>query len=99
MARALVQKPKDNVATLLESVKKDESVEFQLNDEKISIIAQEEIRFGHKIAIKDIQKGEAVYKYGYVIGKSTDSIKQGYHAHVHNIDSLRGRGDLKERLS
>lgn len=45
--------------------------------------------------MRDIQKGEYIYKYGEIIGKATKEILAGYHAHVHNIESLRGRGDLE----
>jgi len=37
--------------------------------------------------------GEPVIKYGEVIGRATKDIGEGTHAHVHNIESLRGRGD------
>jgi altronate dehydratase len=43
---------------------------------------------GHGIALKDIIKGEEVIKYGEVIGRSTDHIKEGSHVHIHNIESL-----------
>lgn len=32
----------------------------------------------HKIALKDMQSGEEVYKYGQVIGRTTEAIKAGF---------------------
>ncbi|MBQ9097383.1 MAG: altronate dehydratase [Clostridia bacterium] len=39
---------------------------------------------GHKIAKRDIKKGENVIKYGYPIGYATCDIKEGEHVHTHN---------------
>jgi altronate dehydratase small subunit len=40
--------------------------------------------------------GANVLKYGQVIGRATRAIAPGEHAHVHNFDSARARGDLEE---
>ena len=37
-------------------------------------------------------------KYGQPIGRATAAIAPGEHVHVHNIESLRGRGDLDAPL-
>ena len=34
-----------------------------------------------------------VTKYGEEIGIATTEITAGEHVHIHNIDSIRGRGD------
>ena len=49
--------------------------------------------YGHKIAVKDIKKGELIMKYGEEIGIATKDIVKGEYVHVHNLDSMRGRGD------
>jgi altronate dehydratase large subunit len=49
---------------------------------------------GHKYARRDIAGGEVIIKYGQPIGRATVSIAAGDHVHVHNVESLRGRGDL-----
>ena len=46
-----------------------------------------EIPFGHKIALVDIKKGSDVFKYGHVIGKATSDIKKGELVHTHNLAS------------
>ena len=33
-------------------------------------------------------------KYGEEIGVASREISAGNHVHVHNLDSMRGRGDL-----
>lgn len=56
---------------------------------------KEDVKFGHKFAIKDIKKGEHVIKYSESIGTATKDISIGEHVHVHNVESDRGRGDKK----
>ena len=52
------------------------------------------ISFGRKFAVRKIVKGEDIIKDKEVIGRATLAIKAGAHAHVHNVESLRGRGGL-----
>ena len=58
------------------------------------IRALDPIPYGHKVAVRDIRAGEQITKYGEEIGVSTRAIAAGNHVHVHNLDSMRGRGDL-----
>ena len=44
----------------------------------------------------DIPKGAHIMKYGESIGAASTDIKKGDYVHVHNLDALRGRGDLEE---
>ena len=59
------------------------------DDRTVAIKALEDIPMGHKIAMKSMAVGETVYKYGVDIGKVIAPIKQGEHAHVHNIKTKR----------
>lgn len=43
------------------------------------------IPFGHKIAIRNIIKGENIFKYGFPIGHAKSDIKKGDHVHSHNL--------------
>jgi altronate dehydratase small subunit len=90
---AIVINGKDNVATALKTILSGEPVICSGKREKI--IVTDEIPKGHKFATKNIGKGEHVYKYGQVIGMATEVISKGEHVHVHNIESERGRGDIK----
>jgi altronate dehydratase small subunit len=56
-----------------------------------------DIPYGHKFALQPIAKGEPIIKYGEEIGIASRDIKKGEYVHVHNLDSMRGRGDLEKR--
>jgi hypothetical protein len=85
--RMLIMDPDDNVGILLEDVAKGETVTFEDTDLK----AKEAIVFAHKMALRDIPKGEDIIKYGEIIGYSLQEIKKGQWVHIHNIDDVRGR--------
>ena len=51
-----------------------------------------DVPYGHKIAVRDSKKGEPINKYGEEIGIARKD-KKGEYVHVHNLDSMRGRGD------
>ncbi len=78
---------KDNVATALEGLSAGAkvSVEVQGHVEKITLLTN--IPMGHKLALRDIEKGEAVVKYGEPIGQSTSKISRGEYVHIHNVVS------------
>ena len=59
-----------------------------------AITLRQPIPSGHKLALRPIARGEQVRKYGQSIGRATADIATGEHVHVHNLESLRGRGDL-----
>ncbi len=40
---------------------------------------------GHKVAMRDLQAGQRVVKYGQVIGCAAEQIAVGAHVHVHNL--------------
>jgi altronate hydrolase len=47
---------------------------------------------GHKVALREIDAGEPVRKYGFPIGEATAPIAAGGWVHSHNLqDALRGR--------
>src|SRR5690625_90292 len=85
----------DNVATATQAINKEEIISAQLNGKVSEIKIKEYIPIGHKIALVDIPKGEKVIKYGEIIGKASQNIVVGNMVHIHNVESLRGRGDLK----
>jgi altronate dehydratase small subunit len=92
---AIMIHEKDNVATVLRDIEPDETVTIGLGEEGIEMTIHEHIPYGHKFAVRDIQKGGNIFKYGEVIGRATKDIPAGTHAHIQNIESLRGRGDLE----
>lgn len=96
---AIIIKDQDNVATALRNIQPNEEIMLGMGDEAKPFVVQEFISYGHKFSVKDIALGENVLKYGEVIGRATQEIPAGAHAHIHNIESLRGRGDLETRES
>ncbi len=90
---AIMIDKKDNVGTMLDEIKEGETVLIKGNNEKI--MAKNNISFGHKIALTDINKEEKIIKYGEIIGKANRNIKKGEHVHVHNVDCIRGTKETK----
>ncbi len=91
--QAIVMKAKDNVCTVVEAIAPGVEVGMEIGGELLRVRAGEAIPMGHKLAIRDINQGEIIMKYGEVIGRATQNIKIGQHVHVHNLESCRGRGD------
>ena len=86
----------DNVATVFANgVQAGDTVtvrDKKGNEEEI--LALNEIPYGHKIALRAIEKGEPIMKYGEKLGVASMAIAKGAHVHVQNLESVRGRGDL-----
>ena len=86
----------DNVATIFANGITD-GTEVEVRDKKGNseiIAVHGDVPYGHKIALRDIAPGEHIMKYGECIGAASHPISKGDYVHVHNLDALRGRGDL-----
>jgi altronate dehydratase small subunit len=92
---AIMLSEKDNVATALRELAEGEQARVGVGERCFAVPVGQAIAFGHKLAVHEIPRGTDVLKYGEVIGRATHDIPAGMHAHVHNIESLRGRGDLQ----
>ena len=57
-----------------------------------AVTTTEEIPQGHKFALRPIQAGEEVVKYGFRIGFAKEDIPTGSWVHVHNVKT--GLGDV-----
>ena len=53
----------------------------------VCLDGNEVIPAGHKYALTHIGKGEAVIKYGEIIGRATQDIEKGEWVHTHNVRS------------
>lgn len=93
MKSALIAHSDDNVANVIDDIKTGEHVSYSINDKTYTIETVNSIKFGFKIAVKPIEKNEAIIKYGCVIGKASTAIKAGECVHIHNVEGTRGRGD------
>ena len=80
----------DNVAVALRPIAKGE----QLTVGQYEVTTQEEIPQGHKFALKPIEQGSEVIKYGFRIGYAKEAIPAGGWVHVHNLKTALG--DLLE---
>lgn len=93
MPRAIVLNSSDNVATLIDPGAAGDRLTIQGAAQPETIL-QSDIPYGHKCATRPIGEGEHICKYGEIVGQATCPIAAGEHVHVHNVDSLRARGDL-----
>lgn len=62
---------------------------FMDSQEKIEIVALQDIPLGHKIALRDHKVDDSVLKYGHDIGRVVADIKKGEHVHIHNLKTRR----------
>ena len=75
---------RDTVAVALGPLKAGMTV--SCGGEEITL--KDDLPMGHKAALREIRKGEAVIKYGYPIGEATEDIAAGAHVHTHNLRTL-----------
>ncbi len=59
------------------------------DDSDFTMVAEEDVPIGHKVALKDLKEGDTVIKYGEDIGKVVAAVARGEHVHVHNIKTKR----------
>ena len=82
---------RDNVVTATGDVDAGEQREVIGSDGGVilKLKVSETIPFGHKLAIRPIKKGEAILKYGEIIGVASKPIPAGAWVHTHNVGSAR----------
>ena len=95
MKQIVVLNDADNVATSLVPLDAQSRIEVALNGRSRTITVLDSIAFGHKLAIRHLDAGDDVVKYGEVIGRASETIEPGQWVHVHNVESARARGDLE----
>ncbi len=95
---ALKVNDKDNVATIFANGITD-GTQVEVRDKRGNsqvLTVHGDVPYGHKIALTQIHVGEQITKYGEEIGVATKEIQPGDYVHVHNLDSIRGRGDWQK---
>lgn len=90
---ALRMTAEDTVLTALDDL--DRGRRFTVDRRSVELV--EAVPFGHKFSIERIDEGEEIVKYGAVVGRASEPIVPGARVHVHNVESTRGRGDLRDR--
>src|SRR5437868_15265996 len=77
---AILLHPADNVAVLKHPLKRGDELRRDSN-----FTISQNVPAGHKIAISNIGSGEAIRKYGQIIGFASCDIAPGEHVHTHNV--------------
>ncbi|NIN69634.1 MAG: D-galactarate dehydratase [Anaerolineae bacterium] len=88
---AIVIDERDNVATALGHLEAGVTIRVEIGGEAQDVALRQTIPMGHKFALRSIEPGEPVIKYGEVVGLATKKILNGEHAHVHNVEGPKGR--------
>ncbi len=79
----IIMNNQDNCATTLDDLPQGETLNIRGN----TIVLNQPIALGHKLALEDIPSGKLVYKYGQIIGITTKAIQKGEWIHIHNLKS------------
>lgn len=87
-ANAIMINPKDNVATVMNGVKKGDIISYFDVQELLTLVAMEDIPACNKIALTSIARGTHVIKYGECIGGALVDINEGGLVSHLNIESL-----------
>ncbi len=89
MPKALKIAPPDDVLTMLEDGAAGDVVAFDGGTVQLADAVQR----GHKVALRPIEPGAPVRKFGFPIGRASQSIAPGAHVHSHNLaTALGGQG-------
>lgn len=92
MIHFVVHDENDSVGVVVvEGVKKGDPLTGWIMDQdrEVTVKAQSDIPIGHKLAIRALESGATVIKYGVDIGRTVAPIHLGEHAHVHNIKTKK----------
>src|ERR1044072_3355752 len=82
--------PRDSVATALR--------DLDAGEQLLGVTLAEPVAKGHKFALRAIEAGEPVLKFGFPIGRATSAIAPGAHVHTHNVaTALEGSGSYSYR--
>jgi altronate hydrolase len=74
-------RPQDNIAVARKPIPAGAALRFEGG----SFALPSAIRMGHKFAVVPVKEGDAVRKYGQIIGFAARDIGPGEHVHVHNV--------------
>ena len=88
----IIHDEKDNVGVVvIEKITQNQDCNCWImeNDKSVKIQSKNDIQLGHKIAMVDLNEGDAILKYGHDIGKVIKSIKKGELVHVHNVKTKK----------
>lgn len=78
----------DNVVTCVADVPAGADVFYRKGSEILSLKAEEDIPYCHKIALKDFAQDDEVIKYGESLGRTTIAVKKGHWLWDKNMHSV-----------
>ncbi|MDE2395603.1 MAG: UxaA family hydrolase [Burkholderiales bacterium] len=81
--RLLLIAPADNCLVVCRPLAEGEVVQI----EGVARRMAHAVEIGHKLARRDIRRGDKVLRYGAVIGTASRDIAAGEHIHLHNLAS------------
>lgn len=80
--------PEDDVAVALQTLTAGATVRAG----GATLVVREDIPAGHKLALRDLETGRPVRKYGHIIGVTTGPVAAGAWVHTHNLrTALEGK--------
>lgn len=88
---ALRLHPTDNTAVSRRLIKAGQTVLV----DGLAVTAVDDISFGHKIALADLQVGDSIRKYGQEIGTAATVISAGSWVHTHNVQANIAAHDIQ----
>ena len=77
----------DNCVTLTGPAEVGDTVVYLEGGTEKTVFVRDGAPAWHKIAVRSVEKGGNVYKYGSIIGVALLDIKAGEHVHTHNMRS------------
>jgi hypothetical protein len=86
----------DDVAVMRDAGKEGARCVVVTTRERYPLALTTDVPFGHKVALRDIEAGERVVKYGQPIGVATARIAAGAHVHIHNLAGLNATSTSAE---
>lgn len=87
---ALVLHQHDNVATALRPLPRGTAAQLAGTGTGAAVVVlREPIALCHKFALRDLEQGSVIVKYGESIGRASRVIRAGEHVHTHNLKSSR----------
>jgi altronate hydrolase len=84
--------PCDNICVAARNLDRGQTV--SAGRERVTLV--EPVRQGHKIAIAAVEPGEAVRKWGEIIGYATETVQPGQWVHSHNMAIGQVRQDYQK---
>jgi sugar lactone lactonase YvrE len=90
--QAALLRPLDDVATALTDLTAGAALQVSHGAVTRNVTLREDIRTGHKFAVRDLARGLRIRKYGEFIGRTTAPVAAGAWVHEHNLATAAQHG-------